>query len=93
MKYDSIHGALKYEVMSTAIRSSLPGREIKVPAERDPDCPRDGSGVELVIESSGKVRSRERASFHQPDLDFCSSDVPGCRDISVEDNGHYRNYE
>ena len=60
MKHDSIHGALKYEVMLF-----VAGREIQVLSEHDPaKLPWQRLGVELVIESSGKFRSCERASLH-----------------------------
>jgi glyceraldehyde 3-phosphate dehydrogenase len=65
IKHDSIHGALKYDVMVDGDSVLVAGREIQVLAEREPaKLPWRRLGVELVIESSGKFRSREQASLH-----------------------------
>jgi glyceraldehyde 3-phosphate dehydrogenase len=57
IKHDSIHGALKYDVMVDGDSVLVAGREIQVLAEREPAMlPWRRLGVELVIESSGKFR-------------------------------------
>ena len=64
-KHDSIHGALKYEVKAEDDALFVAGRTIEVFAEHDPaKLPWRSLGVELVIESSGRFRSREKAALH-----------------------------
>ncbi len=64
-KHDSIHGALKYEVKAEDDALFVAGRTIEVLAEHDPaKLPWRSLGVELVIESSGRFRSREKAALH-----------------------------
>ncbi len=64
-KYDSVHGTYKGSVEHTDSSIIIDGREIKVFAERDPSkLPWKELGVELVVESTGLFRTREKASMH-----------------------------
>ncbi|AEA33136.1 type I glyceraldehyde-3-phosphate dehydrogenase [Hippea maritima] len=66
LKYDSVHGVLydhKIESKDDAILFN--GKEIKVFAEKDPkQLPWGDLGVDLVLESTGIFRSRDKASAH-----------------------------
>jgi glyceraldehyde 3-phosphate dehydrogenase len=65
LKHDSVHGALKYDVMADGDSVLVAGRAIQVLAEHNPaKLPWRRLGIDLVIECSGKFRSRERASLH-----------------------------
>jgi glyceraldehyde 3-phosphate dehydrogenase len=65
MKHDSIHGALKYGVTVEGDSIFVAGREIRVLTEHDPaKLPWLRLGVQLVIECSGKFRSRDKAAQH-----------------------------
>lgn len=65
IKHDSIHGVLGYGVKVEGNWLFVAGRAIEVLAEPDPaKLPWRQLGVELVIESSGKFRSREKAAKH-----------------------------
>ncbi len=64
LKYDSVHG--KLTGVTLADEDILVGeRRLKVLSERDPaNLPWKDLGVEVVIESTGIFRDRERASKH-----------------------------
>lgn len=65
LKHDSIHGNLaqQVEVSSDSIR--IAGPVITILNERDPaKLPWQRLGAEIVIESSGKFTSREKAALH-----------------------------
>jgi len=65
LKYDSVHGTLDKEVKTTQNGISVDGREIRVFSSPDPaDIPWSDLGVELVVESSGRFTSKEKASRH-----------------------------
>ena len=64
-KYDSVHGKLQAEVELTEDGFTVNGRPVKVLAERDPaQLPWGDLGVDLVVESTGRFRSREDAAKH-----------------------------
>lgn len=64
-KYDSVHGTFNGTVGHTDNSIIVNGKEIRVFAERDPSkLPWKELGVELVIESTGLFRTREKASAH-----------------------------
>jgi glyceraldehyde 3-phosphate dehydrogenase len=59
LKYDSVLGRFKGEVMATADAIVVNGKAIKVLAVKDPgDLPWKDLGVEIVIESTGKFTKR-----------------------------------
>jgi glyceraldehyde 3-phosphate dehydrogenase len=64
-KYDSIHGVFPGDVFVKENDLVVDGQGIKVFAEKDPsNLPWRELGVELVIESTGKFTSQEKASRH-----------------------------
>lgn len=65
LKYDSVHGKLDADIRVTDNGFSVNGREIKVTSERDPaQINWQESGVEIVVESTGRFTKREDASKH-----------------------------
>jgi glyceraldehyde 3-phosphate dehydrogenase len=64
-KYDSIHRGFQGSVVATADGLLINGQLIKTFAEKDPSALPWGSlGVDVVIESTGKFLSREKANLH-----------------------------
>ena len=65
LKYDSVHGMIDQDVKSTANGITIDGREIRVFSNPDPaEIPWSDLGVEIVIESSGRFTSKDKASRH-----------------------------
>jgi len=65
LKYDSVHGALKEEVQAKDSSILVGGKEIRCFAEKDPaQLPWKELGAEVVIESTGRFREREKAALH-----------------------------
>ncbi|HPZ65195.1 MAG TPA: type I glyceraldehyde-3-phosphate dehydrogenase [Bacillota bacterium] len=65
LKYDSTYGKLQEEVKAGKDQLIVGGKNIQVFAERDPaQIPWSDAGVELVVESTGYFRTREKASKH-----------------------------
>lgn len=64
-KYDSVHGAFSGTVESSDAHLIINGKSIRVYAEKDPlNLPWKDLGIDLVIESTGKFTSVEKASLH-----------------------------
>lgn len=64
-KYDSVHGIAENTVKAEKGTLVIDGERVKVHAERDPSrIPWKDSGVDLVIESTGLFRTREKVSAH-----------------------------
>jgi len=64
-KYDSIHGIYPGEVRANEGELIIDGQKIKVCSEKDPArLPWSELRVDLVVESTGLFRSREKASAH-----------------------------
>jgi glyceraldehyde 3-phosphate dehydrogenase len=65
-KYDSVHGIYEGEVsVKNDDTLVVNGREIKVLSERDPEkLPWKELGVDIVLECTGKFRTREGAAKH-----------------------------
>jgi len=64
-KYDSVHGIYPGEIRANENELIIDGRKIKVCSEKDPaNLPWSELGVDLVVESTGLFRSREKASTH-----------------------------
>jgi len=65
LKYDSVHGTIPNEIKATANGISIDGREMRVFASPDPnDIPWSDLGVEIVVESSGRFTTKDKASRH-----------------------------
>ncbi|MBW2305197.1 MAG: type I glyceraldehyde-3-phosphate dehydrogenase [Deltaproteobacteria bacterium] len=65
LKYDSVQGILDAQVESTNDSLKVDGREIRIFSEQDPSkIPWHEVGVEIVMECTGRFRSREKASVH-----------------------------
>ncbi|TDU83758.1 glyceraldehyde 3-phosphate dehydrogenase [Kribbella voronezhensis] len=65
LQYDSTYGVLKERVGYTDDSLTIGGKRLRVTAERDPAKLDWGSiGVDIVIESTGRFRTREAAAAH-----------------------------
>ncbi|WP_395627181.1 type I glyceraldehyde-3-phosphate dehydrogenase [Daejeonella sp.] len=65
LKYDSVHGAFNGTVESSDTHLIINGTSVRVFAEKDPSVlPWTELGIDLVIESTGKFTSLEKASLH-----------------------------
>ncbi|WP_027364948.1 type I glyceraldehyde-3-phosphate dehydrogenase [Desulfotruncus alcoholivorax] len=65
LKYDSIHGRLAEEIIGYKDTISVNGKEIKLLSEADPAAlPWGDLGVDLVVESTGKFNSPDKAAAH-----------------------------
>ena len=64
-KYDSVHGTFQGEVSVEGEYMTVNGNKFKVMAERDPaNLPWGALGVDIVVESTGIFRTREKMSKH-----------------------------
>lgn len=64
-KYDSVHGKYKGEASYDKDTLIIDGKQIKVTAERDPEKLNWSQlGADVVLESTGVFRSREKAGKH-----------------------------
>jgi len=65
LKYDSIHKTISNEVKAAQNGITIDGRELRVFSNPDPaEIPWDELGVEIVVESSGRFTTKEKASRH-----------------------------
>ena len=65
LKYDSVHGKFAADVKAEGDTLVVDGAKVKVFAEKDPaKLPWKALGAEVVIESTGKFRDREKAQWH-----------------------------
>jgi len=65
LKYDSVHGTIANDVGHGANGLTVDGREIRVFSSPDPaEIPWSDLGVEIVVESSGRFTSKDKASRH-----------------------------
>ena len=65
LKYDSVHGTLDAEVSCEGDEIVVDGKRFRVFAETDPEkLPWDELGVDVVIESTGRFRERDKAEKH-----------------------------
>ncbi len=65
LKYDSVHGKYPVSVKADGDTLVAGNRKIKIFAEKDPsNLPWGDLGVEIVIESTGIFRTREKMSLH-----------------------------
>ncbi len=65
LKYDSVHGKYKGTVEAKENSIVVDGRKINVLSEKDPsNLPWKKEGVQVVIESTGVFRTREKVALH-----------------------------
>ncbi|MGI6604708.1 MAG: type I glyceraldehyde-3-phosphate dehydrogenase [bacterium] len=65
LKYDSLYGRLAQEVTATESGIAVDGREIRTFNIRDSFAfPWDEVGAEVVLESTGKLRERDKVEHH-----------------------------
>jgi glyceraldehyde 3-phosphate dehydrogenase len=65
LKYDSILGNLKNEIVAGEDHISVDGKKIKVFAEKDPaKLPWDSVGAQVVVESTGRFTDANAAKAH-----------------------------
>jgi glyceraldehyde 3-phosphate dehydrogenase len=65
LKYDSVHGKYPGTVEETDTGLKVDGDDLRVLSEREPSkLPWAELGVDVVVESTGIFRDRERASYH-----------------------------
>jgi glyceraldehyde 3-phosphate dehydrogenase len=65
LKYDSVHGTIANEIGHTNNGLQIDGRELRVFSSPDPaDIPWSDLGVEIVVESTGRFTSKDKASRH-----------------------------
>lgn len=65
LKYDSVHGKLENNIEVKDNIIVVDGREIKIFAEKDPgQLPWRELNIDLVVESTGVFRTREKAAKH-----------------------------
>ena len=65
LKYDSVHGTISNTISTSERGMSIDGNELRVFSSPDPSrIPWADSGAEIVIESSGRFTSREKAALH-----------------------------
>jgi len=65
LKYDSVHGTIANEIKHTEKSISIDGKELRVYSSPDPaEIPWDELGAEIIVESSGRFTSKDKASRH-----------------------------
>ncbi len=65
LKYDSVHGTIPNRIGHTTNGVTIDGRELRVFSKPDPaEIPWGDFGVEIVVESSGRFTSKDKASRH-----------------------------
>lgn len=65
LQYDSLYGKLPFEVKAEEKALKVNGKVIRTFQQKDPEkIPWAELGVETVIESTGRFRTREKASLH-----------------------------
>jgi glyceraldehyde 3-phosphate dehydrogenase len=65
LKYDSVHGTIPNTIGHTANGITIDGHELRVFSSPDPaEIPWSDLGVEIVVESTGRFTSKEKASRH-----------------------------
>jgi glyceraldehyde 3-phosphate dehydrogenase len=65
LKYDSVHKTIPNEISHDDTGISIDGKRLKVFSNPDPaEIPWEDLGIEIVIESSGRFTTKEKASRH-----------------------------
>ena len=65
LQYDSVHGTILNKISHSDNSISIDGRELRVFSNPDPaEIPWSDVGAEIIVESSGRFTSKEKASRH-----------------------------
>ncbi|MGP4062547.1 glyceraldehyde-3-phosphate dehydrogenase [Halobacillus sp. H74] len=65
LKYDSVHGRFNGEIHVISDGLDVNGKKVKLCSTRDPlDLPWDELDIDIVIEATGKFRTKEEAALH-----------------------------
>ena len=65
LKHDSVHGRFAADVKADGADLVVAGKKVRVLAEKDPaKLPWKDLGADIIIESTGKFRDREKAQWH-----------------------------
>jgi glyceraldehyde 3-phosphate dehydrogenase len=65
LKYDSVHRTIANDIRHGESSISIDGRDLRVFSSPDPaEIPWDEFGVDIVVESSGRFTTRDKASRH-----------------------------
>jgi glyceraldehyde 3-phosphate dehydrogenase len=65
LKYDSVHGTIRNDIGHSENGLTIDGKELRVFSNPDPaEIPWSDLGVEIVVESSGRFTSKDKASRH-----------------------------
>jgi glyceraldehyde 3-phosphate dehydrogenase len=65
LKYDTLHGRFAHPVEVEGENLKIDGKPVRVVRERDPaKCPWKELEVDLVVEATGKFRTKEKAQGH-----------------------------
>ena len=65
LQYDSVHGTITNKITHSDNSISIDGREMRVFSNPDPaEIPWSDVGAEIIVESSGRFTSKEKASRH-----------------------------
>ena len=65
LKHDSVHGTIPQKVEATSTGLKIDGKELRVFSNPDPgEIPWSDLGVEVVVESSGRFTTKDKASRH-----------------------------
>ena len=65
LQYDSVHGTIPNKITHSDNSISIDGREMRVFSNPDPaEIPWSDVGAEIIVESSGRFTSKEKASRH-----------------------------
>ena len=65
LQYDSVHGTILNKITHSDNSISIDGREMRVFSNPDPaEIPWSDVGAEIIVESSGRFTSKEKASRH-----------------------------
>ena len=101
LKYDSVHGWYPRKVSTTGDRLVIDGTEIPFTQERDPTkLPWGDLGVDVVVESTGAMRSRSDSAGHleagasrvvisAPSDDADATFVFGVNDETYDPDSHF----
>src|ERR1051326_1927249 len=83
-KYDSVPGTIAKQVEHGANGLTVDGREIRVFSSPDPaEIPWSDLGVEIVVESSGRFTSKDKASRHlKKSVEHVTISAPSNEDVS-----------
>ena len=80
LKYDSCYGRYQKRLDFTSNSIVVAGKKYRILAEKDPDqLPWQELGVDIVLECTGRFRTKEDASKH----------IKGTRDVFFEESGGF----